>query len=155
MDLVDIATWTSTEIKEVTISQIFLDAPFKLMVREFSPVEGDMLEEVWKSGDVTVVYKLPRFAIVEMEEAAGTIGSFIDRNIGQYITAVVHGAENLLWCTYFMAFKQISNAHVSPPRRFDATCLTILDNRRASADEGLLPPLGIVLDDNVSKPYRW
>ncbi|PMB68509.1 hypothetical protein BM221_005088 [Beauveria bassiana] len=110
MDLVDITTWSSFETKEIAISQIFLDAPLKLTVREFTPMDGDMLEETWKSGDSTIVHSLPRYAIVEMNEAACTIGSFIDKSIGAYITAMVDGPDNLLWCTYMMAFKQVSTA---------------------------------------------
>ncbi|KAM3529957.1 hypothetical protein MY4038_005174 [Beauveria bassiana] len=113
MDLVDITTWSSFETKEIAISQIFLDAPLKLTVREFTPMDGDMLEETWKSGDSTIVHSLPRYAIVEMNEAACTIGSFIDKSIGAYITAMVDGPDNLLWCTYMMAFKQVSTAQLT------------------------------------------
>lgn len=51
LDMVDINTWASTEVKRICLSQVYLDAPYKLEVRQFQPVEGDMLEEKWTTKD--------------------------------------------------------------------------------------------------------
>ena len=46
MDLVDISLWASDRVRTIEVSPVFADAPFKLEVRHFVPLEGDLIEEV-------------------------------------------------------------------------------------------------------------
>lgn len=66
MELIDITKWASEETKTIVISQIFLDAPYQVRVKEFAPVRGDMLEEQWNSGSVVKSHKIPRYALDDM-----------------------------------------------------------------------------------------
>lgn len=113
MDLVDITGWASGEIKKVYISQIYLDAPHVAYVREFIPIEGDMLEEQWiNSAGVPVSHPVPRYALADIRQAADIMKDFIDANIGMYILGTVGKLDPLLWGTYYFAFCYQPNAKV-------------------------------------------
>ncbi|KAI1506264.1 hypothetical protein F5X99DRAFT_415506 [Biscogniauxia marginata] len=110
MDLVDITDWASNEVKTVVISQIFLDAPYEVEVREFIPVEGDMLEAVWKSGSVVKRQQIPHYALSDMKKTAIMLEQFIDANIATYISGVAYNMDVLFWKTYKFAFQYIGEA---------------------------------------------
>lgn len=121
MDLVDLpdADWVSPETRTVTLSQIFLDAPYTVEVREFRPAEGDMLHKIWTTKDGVVKrHALPRYALADMKKAAGVLKEFIGRSAGSYINGVAGingmlGSRNdLFWFTYYFAMKHIQNAKV-------------------------------------------
>lgn len=113
MDLVDIEEWTSPESKTIVVSQIYLDAPYPVEVREFLPVEGDMLEEKWASGGIVKSHKIPRYALANLEKTASMLQNFIESNVGTYIQGTVGTSDQLLWQTYWFAFGHIQNAKVS------------------------------------------
>ena len=73
MDLVNITAWVSTNTKTIQLSQIFVDAPYQVEVKEFIPVDGDMLEDRWTSGGVTRSHPIPRYALANMEKTAQTL----------------------------------------------------------------------------------
>jgi hypothetical protein len=112
MDLVDITTWATTETKHVEISQIFLDAPYTVEVREFVPVAGDKLFETWTSDGVVKSHSLPRYALADMRKTATLLERFIDCNIGTYIKGAVGTLDHLLWFTYMFAFIHVKEAKV-------------------------------------------
>ena len=70
MDLVDIDHWASDDIKTITISQIFLDAPYQVRVRELIPQDGDMLEDSYYKDRLVKKYQIPCCALANLEEIA-------------------------------------------------------------------------------------
>lgn len=114
MDLVDITNWAADEVRTIEVTQVFLDAPYKLEVKRFIPVEGDLVTEVWTDAKGVVrTHDIPPYALANMEKAAQTIQKFFDDSIGTYITAVVGQLDPLLWSTYMLAFKHAAQANVS------------------------------------------
>lgn len=113
MDLVDITTWADDEVKTITISQIFLDAPYKVQVRRFVPVEGDLLEEKWTTNGEVRTTKFPCYALSDMNATADFLVRFIDKNVGTYIKGAIGESDALIWDTYWMAFRHANAAKVS------------------------------------------
>ncbi|GAB1317293.1 Zn(2)-C6 fungal-type domain-containing protein [Madurella fahalii] len=116
MDLVDIKDWASTETRNIRLSQIYLDAPYEVEVREFVPVEGDMLEEKWTSNGVVKTHKIPRYALADMGKSAVVLQAFIQRSIGTYISGTVGESDELIWKTYSFAFQHSFKAKTSTER---------------------------------------
>ncbi|SPQ27182.1 dc7b8959-bb24-4bdd-88c8-e08b8e00ba17 [Thermothielavioides terrestris] len=116
MDLVDIDTWASSEVRRIRLSQIYLDAPYEVEVREFVPVEGDMLEEKWTSNGVTRSHRIPRYALADMEKSAAVLQAFIQDNIARYICGTVGQSDELIWQTYFFAFRHAQSAKTPTER---------------------------------------
>lgn len=112
MDLVDITHWRSYEIKTIEVTQIFLHAPYSIEVREFIPLEGDMLEEKWTDGDVTKSHRIPPYALADMKKTAQTMRSFLDKNIITYVKGTTGSLDLLLWNTYQMAIVYSQEAPV-------------------------------------------
>ena len=114
MDLVDITTWASSEIKRIGLSQIYLNAPYEVEVREFEPVEGDMLEEKWTTNGITKTHRIPPYALADMEKSAAVMQAFIQDSIATYIYGTVVDSDPLIWQTYVFAFTtHTQNAKVS------------------------------------------
>ncbi|KAI0602176.1 hypothetical protein F4775DRAFT_588403 [Biscogniauxia sp. FL1348] len=117
MDLIDITNWASSEVKTILISQIFLDAPYEVEVREFVPVEGDMVDAVWRSGSVVKRQRAPLYALSDMEKTAKMLEQFIDANVATYINAVTERLHPLFWQTYKFAFRYIGEAKTPEERK--------------------------------------
>ena len=113
MDPQDITEWASSEIKIIEVTQGFSRVRERIEVREFIPVEGDSLEEVWNSGGVLKRHKCPNYAVANVEKAGQDLRQFIDDNVVEYIIGAVGQSDTLLWRTYVMAFKQSQEAPVS------------------------------------------
>ena len=114
MELVDITDWASNEIRTIEVTQVFLNAPYKLEVRKFLPVEGDLIEERWSDErGIIKTHTIPPFALANMEMTSQSIQKFIDENISKYIIGAVGSLNPLLWNTYLMAFKYSKKAVVS------------------------------------------
>lgn len=114
MELVDITKWASDEIRTIEISLAALHAPYQTKVRQFIPEPGDMMAKRWIKDGQTIHYPLPAYAFANMEETATAIGQMIEREVGNYICAMIGAqpmADSLIWNTYFAAFKR---AHTSP-----------------------------------------
>lgn len=108
MDLVDINTWASSEIRTITLSQIFLKAPYEVQVREFKPVDGDMLCSNGKGES----YHMPRYAIANMHQTAAMLEAFIEQYIPAYIDGALSGSDTILWRTYMFAYRFANTAKV-------------------------------------------
>ena len=136
MDPEDITEWASTEIKIIEVTQGFSE------VREFIPVEGDLLEESWNSGGIVKRHKCPPYAVANVEKAAQDLRQFIDDNISAYIIGAVGQSDILLWSTYYMAFKQSKEAPVSHAKLVSAAqggLLTKLVSRTKSEHSSRMP----------------
>ena len=114
----------SSEVKTIRLSQTYLDAPYEVEVREFEPVEGDMLEEKWTSNGTIKVHKIPRYALADMKKAALVLQNFIQGSIGTYISGTVGLSDQLIWQTYLFAFKHARDAKVRLDPWCRSSCLT-------------------------------
>jgi hypothetical protein len=114
MDIVNIpaSDWASPEIRTIVVSPNHIDAPFKFHVREFIPVEGDLLEEQWMTATGRQTIAIPRYALAEMHEVAQDMKHYIERHVSRFIAVTVGHLDELLWETYTTAFRHIGNAKV-------------------------------------------
>ena len=113
MDLVDITDWRSHEIKTIEVTQMFLHAPYFIEVREFIPLEGDMLEEKWTDGGVMKSHRIPPYALADMKKTAQTMRCFLGRSTVTYVKGTVGNSDAFLWTTYQMAIVYSQQAPVS------------------------------------------
>ncbi|KAL2821114.1 hypothetical protein BJX63DRAFT_418148 [Aspergillus granulosus] len=123
MDLIDITEWASSEIKTITLSQICVDAPYDVQVREFVPMEGDMLESTWKSGSFVKRHRMPMYALVSMESAATTLKWLTQKYVGNYIVQTIGNLDLLIWTTYFFAFQYQTKAKTLREKALIVDCL--------------------------------
>jgi hypothetical protein len=120
MDLVDVNDWVSDEVKTITLSQILLDAPYQVRVREFKPQDGDMIEDAYMQNGQIKKYQITRYALADLEETAAMSHVWIDRNIGRYIMGAIghERIDPLVWETYMNAFKHHAEAEACIPCSF-------------------------------------
>ncbi|KAL4787661.1 hypothetical protein BJX76DRAFT_345352 [Aspergillus varians] len=162
MDLIDITDWASSEIKTITLSQIHVDAPYNVQVREFVPIEGDMLESTWVSGQYVRRHKMPHYALADMESAAKVLKWLTSRYVGQYMVKTVGTLDQLIWDTYFFAFRYQAKANyeAQPPREkaLIEDCLKFwVGCRKISNPEHILysyETLGGTPVDDPSSPFH-
>ncbi|KAK0615151.1 hypothetical protein B0T17DRAFT_498062 [Bombardia bombarda] len=113
MDIVDIPAsgWASPDIRTIEVAN-YVGASFRIHVKEFIPVEGDILEEVWMTSHGMQKVPIPRYAVADMQQTADEMKGFIERNVSNFINMTVGDLDQLLWETYNMAFRHLGNAQV-------------------------------------------
>ncbi|KAK0708520.1 hypothetical protein B0H67DRAFT_496689 [Lasiosphaeris hirsuta] len=118
MDIIDIpaSDWASSEIVRIVVSPNHLDAPFEFSVREFIPVEGDMLEEQWMTATGKKRVPIPRYALADMHQTANEMKNYVERNVWKFIGVTVGSLDQLLFETYTMAFRYIGQANTAEER---------------------------------------
>ncbi|KAK5654757.1 hypothetical protein OQA88_7082 [Cercophora sp. LCS_1] len=146
MDMVNIAEdgWASPEVRIIEVSPNHIYAPFKFRVREFVPVDGDLLEEQWTTAHGKQTIALPRYAVVDMHETATEMKEYIERNISNFIAVTVGHLDQLLWETYTTAFRHIGTARTPEERslltnalRLWVTCRLISNPVHVCGDDKL------------------
>ncbi|KAL4933686.1 uncharacterized protein BDV17DRAFT_65363 [Aspergillus undulatus] len=157
MDLIDITDWASSEIKTITLCQNNAEAPYTVQVREFVPLEGDMLELTWVSGHYVKRHKMPQYALADMESAARALNWLTSVYVGQYIVGTVGNLDDLIWQTYRFAFRY--QAKGKPPREkaLIADCLKFwVACRKISNPEHIRNPeiLGSAPVDDPDSPFH-
>lgn len=113
MEIQDITDWASESRKTVQFTHGFEGAKYTLELREFVPVEGDSLEEMWYDGEVPKRHFIPPYAIVDMEKAAKELERYVHTSIAPFTAGIVGCQDEFLWRTYRVAFR---HAHESPVR---------------------------------------
>ena len=164
MNLVDITDWRSQKIEAIKVTQMFLHAPYFIAVREFIPLEGDVLEEKWTDGDVTKSHRTPPYALADMQKTAQTMRCFLDRSIIPYIEGTIGNMDALLRSTYQMAIVYAREAPVSPESNsllaFDTNDTSLPDARATCVSlehfslVGRMPKSQSPRGDLWSKPTR-
>lgn len=114
MDLVDITDWASDEVRKISISQTFLTAPYEVRVRKFVSHPGDMLAEKWVNDGNIKTFPIPPYGMVDMVEAACSVGAMIEREVANYINKTIcpNTGDGLVWETYVAAFRWANQAPV-------------------------------------------
>jgi hypothetical protein len=145
MELINITDWASPEIKTITVSQIYVKAPYNVQVRKFIPAEGDMLDLTWASGPYVRRHRMPQYALADMEGAAETLQWLTSNYVGRYIKDTVGELDLLIWTTYFFAFRYQAKAKVSavlPPGLCNPCLVSGAAPTRKGPDCGLPEILG-------------
>ncbi|KAL2836367.1 hypothetical protein BJY01DRAFT_59075 [Aspergillus pseudoustus] len=157
MDLIDITEWASSETKTITLSQICVDAPYDVEVREFVPMEGDMLESTWVSGSFVKRHRMPMYALVSMESAATTLKWLTQKYVGKYIVQTIGNLDLLIWTTYFFAFEYQTKAKTLREKALIVDCLKFwVGCRKISNPERICSyeTLGGTPVDDPSSPFH-
>jgi hypothetical protein len=118
MKIIEIQGWKTSEIKTVELTQDIGGTSYKVKVRQFTPLKGDTLERTWKTNGVLQSYKCTSYAIVNMKETGKQLRTFVEDNMKTWIEYFIGEFDDeLLRCTYDMAFKHSQNAEASKSRR--------------------------------------
>ncbi|KAG4440056.1 hypothetical protein IFR05_004449 [Cadophora sp. M221] len=81
MDVVDLTGWASAVIKAIEISQGF-GTGYKVEVREFILVEGDLRHEVWSHNGMRKYHKTPDWATADMAKMSEIMKKSAEEDIG-------------------------------------------------------------------------
>jgi hypothetical protein len=112
MEIKEITGWASSEVKTIRVTQGF-NASYKIEVRKFTPIDGDVLEKFWDDKGVVKSHKIPPYGVADMNKAARILRKFVEECCGAYITGMIGRSDDLLWNTYLMAFKHSVESQVS------------------------------------------
>lgn len=111
MEIVDIDHWASNDIRTITVSQVFLHAPYNVEVREFQPDERDTLVSNTDGRN----HRLSPFAIADMQRTASTLEALVDTHTPAYIQGALKESDIMVWRTFMFAFQSTINAKVCSP----------------------------------------
>lgn len=96
----NITQWASSELKKIEVTQDYGQTSLTFTVREFVPIEGDMLHRQWFDGGVTKSVKIANYAIVDMAAALQAHRDFILSQGPLLFKSVLDYNDRLLWDTY-------------------------------------------------------
>jgi hypothetical protein len=118
----DISTWSSREVKIIQVTEGYGSKPLTLQVREFVPLEGDMLRRNWDANGVKKSATLPPYAIVDLVAAEKACWEYLKQGPAEFFKSVLNRKDKLLRATYDMAIETANNpemvsANISPPER--------------------------------------
>lgn len=113
----NIANWASPEEKWIKLSEGLTPTSVELRVRQFIPQEGDKLERSWVHQGVKRSVPIPPYAIVDLGEAQQAYSEYIRSAVSSMFVSVIDsviGTErNLLWRTYFLAWRLSQHPHAA------------------------------------------
>ncbi|VUC23524.1 unnamed protein product [Clonostachys rosea] len=114
----DIRKWVSVKERIIEVSVEYVDAPYKLKVKQFVPAPGDNLRKQWTKNGQVVYFPVPPYAIAAMEEAAVAIDNMVRREVWNFVSATLYKlkSDNLVWSTYVFAFQRVGNARTEVER---------------------------------------
>ena len=117
MKVLDIQNWETPEVKTIELTQGIGGTSYKVQVRRFTPVEGDSLQRSWYTNGERQFYDCSNYAIVNMKETGHQLMKFVEDNMKTSIQYFIGGSDELLRCTYDMAFEHSEKAEASPSGR--------------------------------------
>jgi hypothetical protein len=112
-ELKDIENWASSEIRTVQITQDFSPRPMSIQVREFTPLESDLLDRSWAHGSVKKSVTLPPYAFANMRSALQAHLDYINQEGSEYFNSILDRNDKLLRETYSAAIKASNSTMVS------------------------------------------
>ena len=90
------------------------NSSYELEVRQFVPIDGDLMYKFWiVNGDERKCF-VPPYAIVDLEKAAQSRFQFIRDNFKTYIECSVSNYDELIQLTYERALRHSTEAKVNP-----------------------------------------
>jgi hypothetical protein len=130
MKIAEIKEWETSEVKTVELTQDVGGASYKVNVRQFTPIEGDSLERRWTTNGEAQSYECAPYAIVNMKETGQQLMKFVENNIKTSIEYFIGESDELLRCTYDMAFEYSEKAEASTSRRHLSSRLIKVNEQR-------------------------
>lgn len=110
LKLKDISHWASTETRLIRTTEGYSLVPLELKVREFVPVEGDVLKRYWcVDGGIKKSVSVPCFAISDVNAAQKAYKDYINRGGAEFFKGWLHGRNELLLKTYGAAIEAGDN----------------------------------------------
>ncbi|RDW57318.1 hypothetical protein BP5796_12768 [Coleophoma crateriformis] len=106
----NITEWASADTRKIKITQGMGTSSYELEVREFIPIEGDLMEKFWSAGGVRKAYRVTPYAIVNLEKAARSRLQFVNDHVGTYIAYGVSNSDLLVRMTYERAMQHAKEA---------------------------------------------
>ena len=113
MEPKNITQWRVPTTKLIEVTQIGEGTKYTLEVREFIPLNGDMLEERWRKGDEDIRFRIPPYAIADIHKASVEFEKYINRHVGHYVKNFVRGSDALIAKTYLIAWSYMARKAVS------------------------------------------
>ena len=154
MDIQDIVDWASASTKTIELSNGFGDTRYRLRLREFKPLAGDMLYEAWSDGATLKRHYIPPYAIEDMKEVGTELQKYVRNSIVESIVKLVGDSDLLIWETYQMAVRHSVNAPVSSRGdRFLADADMETEARSEIPHGRYLSPLGYIAYDKHAGEY--
>jgi hypothetical protein len=112
----DISTWSSGEIKMIQVTEGYSLRPLALQVREFVPIEWDLLQRHWVANGFKKSVTLPPYAIVDLAVAETAYWGYINQAGAEFFKRALNYKDKLLWATYDTAIWTANNPEtVSSP----------------------------------------
>src|ERR1700739_3498841 len=96
MEVADIDTWASKEIKTITITQGVAGNKYDIQVRQFVPQFGDALERRWKTNGVEQTFPCAPYGIADMKQTGQVLARYADRTLESSIEFYISKREPLL-----------------------------------------------------------
>lgn len=113
--LQNIKYWASTTIRKIKVSQGMGNSSYELEVRQFLPMDGDLMEKFWTVEGVKRAYPVSPYAIVDLEKAAQSRLRFLQDNVRTYINCSINNSDQLIRVTYERAMRHAEQAPVRSP----------------------------------------
>jgi len=113
----EIATWESSEIRTIHVTEGYTGQSVRLRVRQFKPLPGDSLERSWVSNGVKKRVKIPPYAIVNMEEARAAFDRYIKNHMYECCNNLVASRDPFLWKTYALAIDMAKDQSTPPAEK--------------------------------------
>lgn len=96
----NISMWASSEIKTLYVTQDYGGTAIPFQVREFIPLEGDMLHRQWADGGLVKKVAIPNYAVVDMGAALQAHKDHIINDGPKYFMSALKQDDKLVWDTY-------------------------------------------------------
>jgi len=115
MQMDEISQWKSSIVKTIFLTQDLCERALKVQVKEFVPLDGDVLEREWADRQTGMKKKrsVPRYAIANMKATSFVIQQYVDKSVELLVKCLLCDSGPLIFQTYLMALKLSGTAEVS------------------------------------------
>lgn len=110
--MTEITEWATADLKTIQISLDLCPEPFVAVVRQFMPMDGDILQRKWTDGKTRKYKDVPPYAIQDMSQTASRLSRWVKDNVEPAIVQFTTDKEPLLKETYNAAKNFAANALV-------------------------------------------
>ncbi|KFY68998.1 hypothetical protein V496_00621 [Pseudogymnoascus sp. VKM F-4515 (FW-2607)] len=111
-------TWASHNTIIIEVSEGYTSTSLKLVVREFKPVKGDIIERSWVGNGIEKKsVTIPSYAIQDLTAAKNAYGQYIDMGGAEFFKGALNPGDEFLWMTYNMAIVTSDDKNVPDSER--------------------------------------